>query len=117
DRINDRWMRRGITMVDPQQTYIDATVELSPDVVLYPGTHLQGSTSVASGAELGPNTQLLDCTVGPGAVVTATVGRDAVVGADARVGPWGYLPPGVKVPPGFVTGPCFTGGSDELEVP
>jgi bifunctional UDP-N-acetylglucosamine pyrophosphorylase/glucosamine-1-phosphate N-acetyltransferase len=117
DRINERWMRRGITMVDPQQTYIDTTVELSPDVVLYPGTHLQGNTSVAGGAELGPNTQLCDCTVGPRAVVTATVGRNAEVGADAQVGPWGYLPPGTKVPAGFVTGPCFTGGNDDVEVP
>ena len=47
DRINERWMRRGVTMVDPEHTYIDTTVELSPDVVLYPGTHLQGRTVVA----------------------------------------------------------------------
>jgi bifunctional UDP-N-acetylglucosamine pyrophosphorylase/glucosamine-1-phosphate N-acetyltransferase len=116
-RINERWMRRGVTMVDPLQTYIDTTVELSADVVLYPGTHLQGTTVVAAGAELGPNTQLADCTVGSRAVVTATVGRNASVGADAQVGPWGYLPPGLKVPPGFVTGPCFTGGSDLNELP
>src|ERR1700691_2195153 len=61
DRINERWMRRGVTMVDPEHTYIDTTVELSPDVVLYPGTHLQGGTTVAGGAGVGPNTQLSDC--------------------------------------------------------
>ena len=81
DRINERWMRRGVTMVDPEHTYIDTTVELSADVVLYPGTHLQGRTVVAGGAELGPSTQLSDCTVGPRAVVTATIGRNATVGA------------------------------------
>jgi bifunctional UDP-N-acetylglucosamine pyrophosphorylase / glucosamine-1-phosphate N-acetyltransferase len=117
DRINERWMRRGVTMVDPEHTYIDTTVELNPDVVLYPGTHLQGRTVVAGGAELGPNTQLSDCTVGPRAVVTATIGRNATVGSDAQVGPWGYLPPGAKVPAGFVTGPCFTGGVDDVDVP
>jgi bifunctional UDP-N-acetylglucosamine pyrophosphorylase/glucosamine-1-phosphate N-acetyltransferase len=117
NRINQRWMRRGVTMVDPQHTYIDTTVELSADVVLYPGTHLQGHTEVAGGAELGPNTQLSDCTVGPRAVLTATIGRNAVVGADAQVGPWGYLPPGTKVPAGFVSGPCFTGGSDHTVSP
>jgi bifunctional UDP-N-acetylglucosamine pyrophosphorylase/glucosamine-1-phosphate N-acetyltransferase len=112
DRINERWMRRGVTMVDPEQTYVDTTVDLGTDVVLYPGTHLQGSTVVASGAELGPATQLSDCTVGPHAVVTATIGRNAVIGADAHVGPWAYLPPGAKVAAGVVTGPCFTGGSE-----
>ncbi|HEY3811427.1 MAG TPA: NTP transferase domain-containing protein [Acidimicrobiales bacterium] len=112
DRINERWMRRGVTMVDPEQTYIDTTVELSADVVLYPGTHLQGSTVVEGGAELGPTTQLSDCTVGAHAVVTATIGRNAAIGADAQVGPWAYLPPGTKIAAGSVTGPCFTGGVD-----
>jgi len=113
DRINERWMRRGVTMVDPEHTYVDTTVELAQDVVLYPGTHLQGSTVVAEGAELGPNTQLSDCLVGAHAVVTATVGRNAEIGAEAQVGPWAYLQPGTKLSAGSVTGPCFTGGSDE----
>lgn len=115
DRINARWMRRGVTMVDPEHTYVDTTVDLSADVVLYPGTHLQGGTTVATGAELGPNTQLADCAVGAHAVVVATIGRHAEIGADARVGPWGYLPPGTRVVPGAVTGPCFTGGSNDRE--
>lgn len=113
DRINERWMRRGVTMVDPEATYVDTTVELSQDVVLYPGTHLQGNTTVAAGAELGPNTQLADCNVGARAVVTATIGRDCDIGQDAQVGPWAYLSPGTKVAAGSVTGPCFTGGADD----
>lgn len=117
DRINERWMRRGVTMVDPEATYVDSTVELSPDVVLYPGTHLQGDTVVATGAELGPNTQLADCRVGPHAVVITTIGRNAEIGADARVGPWAYLPPGSKVAQGASTGACFTGGQDEGDMP
>ena len=111
DRINERWMRRGVTMIDPEQTYIDTTVELAADVVLFPGTHLQGETVVEGGAELGPSTQLSDCTVGSHAVVTATIGRNATIGADCQVGPWAYLPPGTKLSAGTVTGPCFTGGT------
>jgi bifunctional UDP-N-acetylglucosamine pyrophosphorylase/glucosamine-1-phosphate N-acetyltransferase len=109
-RINERWMRRGVTMVDPEATYIDTTVELATDVVVYPGTHLQGSTVVETGAELGPHTQLADCRIGANAVVTATIGRNAEVGADARVGPWAYLPPGTRIARGSSTGACFTGG-------
>jgi bifunctional UDP-N-acetylglucosamine pyrophosphorylase / glucosamine-1-phosphate N-acetyltransferase len=117
DRINERWMRRGVTMIDPEHTYVDTMVELSPDVVLYPGTHLQGETVVASGAELGPSTQLSDCTVGAHAAVTATIGRNADIGDHAQVGPWAYLPPGTKVASGFVTGPCFTGSGDPRGMP
>ena len=109
-RINERWMRRGVTMVDPEATYVDSTVELGTDVVLYPGTHLQGLTVVEAGAELGPNTQLSDCRVGAGAVVTATVGHNSEVGPDSRVGPWAYLAPGTRVGPGEVTGAGFGAG-------
>jgi bifunctional UDP-N-acetylglucosamine pyrophosphorylase/glucosamine-1-phosphate N-acetyltransferase len=76
---------------------------------------LQGSTTVSTGAEIGPETQLADCTVGPGAVVTATIGRMATIGADARVGPWAWLPPGSRIDEGAVTGACFTGNTVEDE--
>lgn len=112
-RVNDEWLRQGVTMLDPAQTYLDVTVRLGEDVTLYPGTLLQGNTTVASGAEIGPNCQLADCTVGERAVVVSTVGRSATIGADAKVGPWGYLPAGSVVAPGTVTGPCFTGGGED----
>ncbi|HLH47336.1 MAG TPA: hypothetical protein VKV25_09265, partial [Acidimicrobiales bacterium] len=114
-RINREWMARGVTMVDPDHTYVDTTVDLAPDVSLYPGTVLQGTTRVGPGAEIGPNTHLADCAVGARAVVTATVGRAAEVGADAQVGPWAYLPPGFRVPPGRATGPGFAGSVEEDE--
>ena len=111
-RINERWMRRGVTMVDPEATYVDAAVELNADVILYPGTLLQGDTVVENGAELGPATHLTDCRVGANAVVTYTTGHNADIGADARVGPWAYLAPGATVAPGTITGPFFHGGQE-----
>lgn len=111
-RVNLDWMARGVTMLDPGHTYLDVTVELAPDVSLYPGTLLQGSTTIGEGAEIGPSTQLADCRVGSRAVVSATVGRGAEIGADAQVGPWAYLPPGSHVPAGRVTGPGFSATLD-----
>jgi bifunctional UDP-N-acetylglucosamine pyrophosphorylase/glucosamine-1-phosphate N-acetyltransferase len=107
-RTNESWMRRGVTMVDPERAYVDATVELAPDVTLFPGTILQGRTVVGPGAELGPDTRLVDCVVGPGATVAQTVGRDAEVGAGARVGPFAVLEPGAQVPADARTGPFYT---------
>lgn len=115
DRINERWMRRGVTMVDPEATYVDSTVELAADVVLYPGTQLQGATVVEAGAELGPYTHLSDCRIGSGAVVNATVGRNSEVGADARVGPWAYLAPGTRIDAGTATGAGFGAGPGPVE--
>jgi bifunctional UDP-N-acetylglucosamine pyrophosphorylase/glucosamine-1-phosphate N-acetyltransferase len=113
DRTNDKWMLQGVTMLDPERTYIDATVQLAPDVTLFPGTVLQGRTIVETGAEIGPDTRLVDCTVRAGAVVEQTVGRLAEIGAGATVGPFASLAPGSRVAPGAVTGPFFAGESEE----
>jgi bifunctional UDP-N-acetylglucosamine pyrophosphorylase/glucosamine-1-phosphate N-acetyltransferase len=107
-RTNERWLRLGVTMLDPERTYIDAAVELAPDVALFPGTMLQGRCVVGAGAEIGPDTRLVDCVVGAGATVTKTVGRQAEVGDQAAVGPFAVLEPGSVVVSGTRTGPYFT---------
>lgn len=117
DRTNERWMRRGVTMVDPERTYIDASVELAPDVTLFPGTILRGSTVVEAGAEIGPDAHLIDTRVGERALVESSVGRQAVIGPDARVGPFATLQPGAHVPAGMVTGPYRELTADGGELP
>src|SRR5437870_1737566 len=113
DRTNERWMRRGVSMLDPERCYIDASVELAPDVTVFPGTMLHGTTVIGSGARLGPDTRLVDCFVGEGAVVEQTVGRQAEIGAYSRVGPFAVLEPGSRVADGTVTGPFFRAGSPD----
>jgi bifunctional UDP-N-acetylglucosamine pyrophosphorylase/glucosamine-1-phosphate N-acetyltransferase len=107
DRTNERWMRRGVTMIDPERTYLDTSVELAPDVTLFPGTILRGATVVGVGAVVGPDSHLVDCNVGDRAVVEHTVAREADFGEDCHVGPWASLEPGAKVPAGFQSGPAF----------
>jgi bifunctional UDP-N-acetylglucosamine pyrophosphorylase / glucosamine-1-phosphate N-acetyltransferase len=106
-RTNRFWMARGVTMLDPDRTYIDATVELASDVTLFPGTMLQGRTIVGAGAEIGPGSRIVDSVVGPGARVEMTVCRDADIGADAIVGPFAALDPGDSVPAGTRTGAYY----------
>jgi bifunctional UDP-N-acetylglucosamine pyrophosphorylase/glucosamine-1-phosphate N-acetyltransferase len=100
-------------MVDPDRTYIDTTVELAPDVSLFPGTLLQGRTVVGEGAEIGPDTRLVDCAVGAGARVEKTMARDAEVGPGAHVGPFAVLHPGAQVDSDTVTGPFYTASISE----
>ncbi|MBM3658163.1 MAG: UDP-N-acetylglucosamine diphosphorylase/glucosamine-1-phosphate N-acetyltransferase [Actinobacteria bacterium] len=94
DRINTAWMKAGVTMVDPSRTYVDATVELAPDVRLLPGVILEGRTVVGRGAVIGPDSRVVDSTVGEGAEVASSVLRDATVGPDVHVGPFAHLRPG-----------------------
>src|SRR6202034_3467614 len=100
DRINERWMRRGVTMWDPERTYVDAEVHLEADVSLLPGVILRGNCVVGAGAEIGPNSVLTDTTVGNGAVVAASVCTLAAIGGGARIGPYSVLEPGAEVAPG-----------------
>jgi bifunctional UDP-N-acetylglucosamine pyrophosphorylase/glucosamine-1-phosphate N-acetyltransferase len=104
-RINERWMRRGVTMWDPEQTYVDASVRLEGDVVLLPGVVLQGDCVVGRGAEVGPACHLVDTFVGEGAKVANTNAVHAEVGEGAQVGPFAVLGPGTQVAPGAVVPP------------
>jgi bifunctional UDP-N-acetylglucosamine pyrophosphorylase / glucosamine-1-phosphate N-acetyltransferase len=103
-RINTRWMRAGVTMTDPTHTYLDTTVELATDVVLMPGTILQGRTVVGTGSVIGPDTHMVDTVVGEGATVRQTVARDAVIGDGATVGPYVSLRPGTRLATGAHVG-------------
>jgi bifunctional UDP-N-acetylglucosamine pyrophosphorylase / glucosamine-1-phosphate N-acetyltransferase len=78
DRINRGHMLAGVTIVDPQTTWIEPTVELAADVVVHPFTVLRGATRVESGAVINAHVEAID----------------AVVGASASVGPFCYLRPG-----------------------
>ena len=104
DRINERWMRRGVTMWDPERTYVDAQATLEADVSLLPGVILRGTCSVGAGSEIGPNCMLTDTIVGRGVIVTDSMCTRARIGDGARVGPYGVLEPGAEVAAGSVVG-------------
>jgi bifunctional UDP-N-acetylglucosamine pyrophosphorylase / glucosamine-1-phosphate N-acetyltransferase len=96
-RILQRWMREGVTVVDPASTWVHASVDLAPDVILLPATSLEGATSVAAGARIGPDTTLIDVEVGENAVVTRTQASLSVIGPGANVGPYAHLRPGTTL--------------------
>jgi bifunctional UDP-N-acetylglucosamine pyrophosphorylase/glucosamine-1-phosphate N-acetyltransferase len=96
-RILLRWMGDGVTVVDPATTWVHASVDLAADVVLLPGTSLEGATSVGAGAQIGPDTTLIDVEVGESAVVTRTQASLSVIGPGANVGPFAYLRPGTTL--------------------
>lgn len=87
-RVNREHMLAGVTIVDPQTTWIDAEVELAPDSTIHPFTVLRGRTRVGTGAQVGPH----------------VVAVDAEIGEDAIVGPFCYLRPGTKLGKGAKAG-------------
>ena len=92
-RTVEQAMLGGATVVDPQSTWIGVDVTVGRDVIIHPNTQLWGATSIADGAEIGPDTTLTDMTVGAGATVIRTHAERSVIGADAAVGPFTYIRP------------------------
>jgi bifunctional UDP-N-acetylglucosamine pyrophosphorylase / glucosamine-1-phosphate N-acetyltransferase len=66
DRIRDKWLTAGVTMVSPETTFIDDAVELGQDVILEPGVILKGHTVIHENARMGAYSYLTDCTVAAG---------------------------------------------------
>ncbi|GAA3577046.1 bifunctional UDP-N-acetylglucosamine diphosphorylase/glucosamine-1-phosphate N-acetyltransferase GlmU [Amycolatopsis ultiminotia] len=96
-RIVRRWQREGVTITDPNTTWVEADVTLSADVLIEPNTQLKGATSVGEGSVVGPDTTLTDVTVGAGASVVRVHGSGAELGDGVQIGPYTYLRPGTKL--------------------
>jgi bifunctional UDP-N-acetylglucosamine pyrophosphorylase / glucosamine-1-phosphate N-acetyltransferase len=94
DRIATRWMRDGVTIVDPETTWIDADVTLDRDVIIHPNVQLHAGTTVAEGAEIGPDSTLSGTSVGAGARIVRAQCEGAEIGPECQVGPFAFLRPG-----------------------
>jgi bifunctional UDP-N-acetylglucosamine pyrophosphorylase / glucosamine-1-phosphate N-acetyltransferase len=99
ERINARHLANGVTLEDPETTYIDVDVRIGRDTVIHPMTFLSGETRIATGCEIGPATRVVDTSVGEGAVVEFSVVRSSRIGARAQVGPYAHVRPGTRLGP------------------
>lgn len=97
DRLLEMHMRNGVTIVDPATTWVDVTVTIENDVTVLPGVQLQGTTSIATGSTVGPDSTLKNITIGAGVIIERTHGSESVIDDGATVGPFAYLRPGTHL--------------------
>ena len=97
ERINGRHLLAGVTMLDPSTAYIDATVELAPDVVLEPNVILRGRSRVGTGTRIGSGSQLVDVAVGRDCTIWASVLESSEVEDAVTIGPFAHLRPGSSI--------------------
>ena len=97
-QIRERWLDAGVTMIDPASTWIDATVTIGKDTVLYPNVTLEGTTVIGEDCVLRSYTRLTNCIVGNGVeILDHCVFADSQIEDDAHLGPFVHLRPGVVV--------------------
>ncbi len=103
-RINERWMLEGVTLIDPTTTYIGPNVAIGEDTVIYPNTTLRGETTIGENCEIGPNSLVEDTHIGNRCRVLASVLEDAVMEDDSDIGPFSHLRKGAHISEGVHVG-------------
>ena len=103
-RLLERLMLEGVTVEDPETTYVDWGVEVGRDTVLRPHTHLLGRTTVGAASDIGPSAYLKNAFIGDGARVVASYCYDCVVGSGCSIGPFAYIRPNTVLAEGAKAG-------------
>jgi len=103
-RINQRWMVSGVTILDSATTYIHAEVTIGQDTTILPNTMLQGATTIGENCTLGPNTIITDTQIGNRCNILASVLEDAKVDNNVEIGPYCHLRKGAHLASGVHMG-------------
>lgn len=102
--INEGLMHSGVTIIDPETTYISPDVEIGKDTVIYPMTFIRGTTKIGESCVIGPFSRLENCTIGNSATIDSSVMRESVAEDHADIGPFSHIRPGTLVKTGAKVG-------------
>lgn len=93
DRINNFHMENGVTLIDPNSTYIGVDVIIGSDTIIYPGNVIEGNTEIKEGCMLYPNSRIKDSIIGTDVVIQSSVIIESKIGNNTTVGPFAYIRP------------------------
>jgi bifunctional UDP-N-acetylglucosamine pyrophosphorylase / glucosamine-1-phosphate N-acetyltransferase len=103
-RVNTAWMLSGVTMIDPEHTYIEPGVQIGQDTIIYPNTYLRGKTVVGKQCVLGPNAILDNTQIGDDCHILNSVLEGAILENNVEIGPFGHLRKGTHLADGVHLG-------------
>ena len=93
DRKNIKLMEDGVILIDPNSTYIEESVEIGRDTVVYPGALIQGNTVIGENCEILGNTRIIDCKIGNNVRVESSALEESIIEDRATIGPFAHLRP------------------------
>ncbi|MCD8501012.1 MAG: bifunctional UDP-N-acetylglucosamine diphosphorylase/glucosamine-1-phosphate N-acetyltransferase GlmU [Bacillaceae bacterium] len=96
-RVNEKHMSNGVTLIDPNNTYIDIDVCIGRDTVIYPGTVITGHTTIGENCSIGPNSELNNSLVGNDTIIKQSCVSDSEIGAEVAIGPFAHIRPLSKI--------------------
>ena len=92
-RINNKHLENGVTIIDPNTTYIGIDVEIGQDTIIYPGNVLEGNTVIGKNCMLYPNSRINNSIIGEDVEIQSSVILESEVGNNTTVGPFAYIRP------------------------
>lgn len=92
-RINQQHLLSGVTIVDPENTYIGSEVVIEQDAVIYPGTTIFGKSYIGENAIIGPNSEIIESTIGKSSTVRQSTVKHSKIGDNVDVGPYAHIRP------------------------
>jgi bifunctional UDP-N-acetylglucosamine pyrophosphorylase / glucosamine-1-phosphate N-acetyltransferase len=93
NRLAEMHMRNGVTIINPENTYISADAEIGRDTILQPGTMIEGNTKIGEGCTIGPNSQIVNSVIGNETTVHSSVIVESNIGSNTAVGPFAHVRP------------------------
>src|SRR5690625_664012 len=90
-RVNETHLRNGVTIMDPNHTYIGPDVTIEQDAIIYPGTMITGNSHIETGSILGPHSEIDNCVIGKQTVVRQSVVLDSKIGNKVNIGPYAHI--------------------------
>ncbi len=97
DQVNNKLLHEGITLLDPKTTYIDSTVEIGIDTIIYPNVTLEGNTKIGENCIIRSNTRIKDSIIQDSVEVESSTILESEIGSNTTVGPYAYIRPDCKV--------------------
>lgn len=96
-RVNEKLMEKGVTIIDPTNTYIHKEVKIGQDTILYPGVVIEGNTVIGSDCEIEGNSIIKNCTIGNGVTIRSSTLEESGIGKNTKVGPYAYIRPNCEI--------------------
>ena len=92
-RINRRHMMEGVTLINPENTYIEDGISIGKDSIIYPGTVLLGDTTIGEECIIGENCRIENSQIGYGVEVYSSTITESTVDDGCHIGPYAHLRP------------------------
>ncbi|MBP2025963.1 bifunctional UDP-N-acetylglucosamine diphosphorylase/glucosamine-1-phosphate N-acetyltransferase GlmU [Peptoniphilus stercorisuis] len=97
ERVNKKFMENGVTLIDPNNTYIEPSVEIGFDTIIYPGAIIQGNTTIGENCKIYGTTRIIDSEIKDNIVIDNTLIEESIIGSNTKVGPYAHIRPNSNI--------------------